>query len=156
MYTAVDPAHLVYANQSISVEGVSEIVNHEPKSAGFRFLRGLPIAAAQLAVHHALLFLQKRDELERVWTASSKLFVYEVTIALINVGSSILAIVILNLAVERSIRTNVCICYIIVHRVFSDNSDWSVGDRRLKGLIYVNGGSPSAAVGGCLIEMSTQ
>ena len=154
MYTAVDPAHLVYANQSISVEGVSEIVNHEPKSAGFRFLRGLPIAAAQLAVHHALLFLQKRDELERVWTASSKLFVYEVTIALINVGSSILAIVIPNLAVERRIRTNVCICYIIVHRVFSDNSDWSVGDRSLKGLIYVNGGSRSAAVGGCLIEMS--
>jgi hypothetical protein len=31
---------------------------------------------------HAFLFLQKRDELERVWTASSKLFVYEFNLAI--------------------------------------------------------------------------
>jgi hypothetical protein len=81
MYTAADPAHLVYAIQSISVEGDSEIVNHEPKSAGFRFLGGSQLQLPNLPFNHAFLFLQKRDELERVWTASSKLFVYEVMIA---------------------------------------------------------------------------
>ena len=82
--------HIWYTQTEVLLsKAIESLVNQDV--CWFPFLwGGSQLQLPNSPFNHAFLILQKRDELERVWTASSKLFVYEVMIAL--TGSQMLVV----------------------------------------------------------------